>query len=182
MKANQIYYEPTVFTLLNNGNTIQANATTESNRIVVEGHVYTLNQFHFHTPSEHQFNGQNHDMELHFVHSDNNGKLAVFGVMIQKGKENKILASVWDELSEGETDEIHSENYLIHLQALLPQNKRSFHYNGSLTTPPCTENVKWIVFEQPIEMSKEQVQAFQQIFSDNHRPVQPLNNREIIKN
>ena len=74
-----------------------------------------------------------------------------------------------------------SEKYQIHLQALLPQNQMSFHYDGSLTTPPCTEEVKWIVFEQPIEMSKEQIKAFQQIFTDNHRPIQPLNEREITK-
>lgn len=70
----------------------------------------------------------------------------------------------------------------IDLQALLPQDQTSFHYNGSLTTPPCTEEVKWMIFEQPIEMSSVQIQAFQDIFPDNHRPVQSLNEREIIKN
>lgn len=179
IKRNQFYYEPTIFTLLNNGHTIQANTTTESNIIIVEGNAYTLVQFHFHTPSEHQFNGQHYEMELHLVHSDNNGKLAVIGLMIQEGKENKILASVWDGLPK---DQTKTEKHLIHLQALLPQNHMSFHYDGSLTTPPCTEQVEWLVFEQPIEMSKQQIQAFQQIFSDNHRPVQPLNHREIIKN
>jgi carbonic anhydrase len=182
IKRNQIYYEPTTFTLLNNGHTIQANATTESNIIIVEGNAYTLAQFHFHTPSEHQFNGQHYDMELHLVHSDHNGKLAVIGVLIQEGGENKLLASVWGDLPKDNTKKESSEKHLIHLQALLPQNQMSFHYNGSLTTPPCTEQVKWIVLEQPIEMSKQQIQAFQEIFSDNHRPVQPLNNREIIKN
>ena len=70
----------------------------------------------------------------------------------------------------------------IDLQALLPQDQTSFHYNGSLTTPPCTEEVKWMIFEQPIEMSNVQIQAFQDIFPANHRPVQSLNEREIIKN
>ena len=182
LKGTQIYYESTSFTLVNNGHTIQANATTDSNLIVVDGSVYKLSQFHFHTPSEHQFNGQHYDMELHLVHNDKNGRLAVFGVMIQQGRENKILASIWGELPKEETEKVISEEYLIHLQALLPQNQKSFHYDGSLTTPPCTEQVKWMVFEQPIEMSKEQIQAFQHIFSDNHRPIQPLNEREIIKN
>ena len=182
LKGNHIYYEPTTFTLLNNGHTVQANATTENNRIVVDGTEYKLAQFHFHTPSEHQFNSQNYDMELHLVHNDENGKLAVLGVMIQEGRENKILAPVWSALPNKETNQVISEKYLINLQALLPQNQMAFHYDGSLTTPPCTEEVKWIVFEQPIEMSKEQVQTFQQFFSDNRRPVQPLNEREIIKN
>ncbi|AWE06132.1 carbonic anhydrase [Lysinibacillus sp. 2017] len=181
LKGMPIYYEPTTITLQNNGHTIQANATDEINSIVIEGNEYRLSQFHFHTPSEHQLNGQNYDMELHLVHKDNNGKLAVLGVMIQEGRENETLASIWAVLPKGKTKKIISKKYLIDLQALLPPNQIALHYDGSLTTPPCTEEVKWIVFEQPIEMSKEQVQAFQQIFSDNHRPVQPLNEREIIK-
>ena len=181
LSGKQIYYEPTTFTILNNGHTIQANATTENNSIVVEGKQYNLAQFHFHTPSEHQFNGQNYDIELHFVHKDESGNLAVLGVMIQEGRKNEVLATVWDRLPNEGNEKDSSEKYLIHLQALLPQNQMSFHYDGSLTTPPCTEEVKWIVFEQPIEMSKEQIKAFQQIFKDNHRPIQPLNEREVIK-
>ena len=180
--GKQIKYEPATFTLLNNGHTIQANATTENNSIVVEGKEYKLSEFHFHTPSEHQLNGQNYDLEIHFVHKDKSGKLAVLGVMIQEGRKNKALATVWDRLPNETNEKAASEKYQIHLQALLPQNQTSFHYDGSLTTPPCTEEVKWIVFEQPIEMSKEQIKAFQQIFTDNHRPIQPLNEREISKN
>ena len=179
--GKQIYYMPTTFTLHNNGHTIQANAITEKNRLVIEGKEYKLAQFHFHTPSEHQFNSQNYDMEIHFVHKDESGKLAVLGVMIQEGRENEVLATVWDGLPNEANEKGSSEKYLIDLQALLPQNQTSFHYEGSLTTPPCTEEVKWIVFEQPIEMSKQQIKAFQQIFANNHRPIQPLNEREIIK-
>jgi carbonic anhydrase len=177
----QIQYEPTPFTLVNNGHTVQANATTESNRILVEGNEYKLAQFHFHTPSEHQFNGQNYDMELHLVHKDTNGKIAVLGVMIQEGKENEKLASVWDVLPKEETAEDISVKERVDLQGILPQQQTSFHYNGSLTTPPCTEEVKWVIFEQPIEMSKEQIQAFRKIFPDNHRPVQPLNDSELFE-
>jgi carbonic anhydrase len=178
----QIQYKPTPFSLVNNGHTVQANASTPANSIVVEGKEYKLAQFHFHTPSEHQFNGEHYDMELHLVHQDANGKLAVLGVMIQEGKQNEKLASVWEALPQEETENDVSVDEPVDLQALLPADQTSFHYNGSLTTPPCSEGVKWIVFEQPMEMSKEQIQAFQQIFPDNHRPVQPLNEREIIKN
>jgi len=177
----QINYEPSTFTLHNNGHTIQANATTENNRLIVEGKQYKLAQFHFHTPSEHQFNGQYYDIELHFVHKDESENLAVLGVMIEEGRENEVLAKVWDRLPNEESEKDSSEKYLIHLQALLPQNQMAYHYDGSLTTPPCTEEVKWIVFEQPIEMSKEQIKAFQEIFINNHRPIQPLNERDIIK-
>jgi carbonic anhydrase len=182
LEGIQIQYEPTTFSLVNNGHTVQANATTESNSIVVEGNEYKLAQFHFHTPSEHQFNGQNYDMELHLVHKDANGKLAVLGVMIQEGRENEKLASVWDVLPKEVTEKDISVKEPIDLQALLPQDQTSFHYNGSLTTPPCTEDVKWVIFELPIEMSKAQIQAFQEIFPDNHRPVQSLKEREIIRN
>ncbi|MER2121935.1 MAG: carbonic anhydrase family protein [Solibacillus sp.] len=179
---SEIHYEPTPFTLENNGHTIQANAITESNHITIESNEYKLLQFHFHTPSEHQFNGQNYDMELHLVHSDENGKLAVIGLMIQEGIENKMLSSMWNELPTDKTAKGNSEKHEIDLQALLPENETTYQYAGSLTTPPCTEEVQWIVFEQPIEMSKAQIKAFQQIFPDNHRPVQPINEREINKN
>ncbi|EIJ79853.1 carbonic anhydrase alpha type [Bacillus methanolicus PB1] len=181
LESIHIQYKPTPFSLVNNGHTVQGNAKTDSNIIVVEGNEYKLVQFHFHTPSEHQYNGNNYDMELHLVHKDANGKLAVLGVMIQEGKENEKLASVWDVLPKKETEKEISIKESVDLQALLPQDKTSFHYNGSLTTPPCTEEVKWVIFKQPIEMSKEQIQAFQQIFPDNHRPVRPLNEREIIR-
>ncbi len=178
----QIQYKPTPFSLVNNGHTVQANASPPTNSIVVEGNEYKLAQFHFHTPSEHQLNGQPYDMELHLVHQDANGKLAVLGVMIQEGKESEKLASIWDALPKEETEKDVTVEEEVDLQALLPVDQTSFHYNGSLTTPPCAEEVKWIIFEQPMEMSKEQIQAFQQIFPDNHRPVQSLNEREIIKN
>ncbi|MFD0952680.1 carbonic anhydrase [Virgibacillus natechei] len=181
LEGIQIQYEPTTFSLVNNGHTVQANAVTESNSIVIEGNEYKLDQFHFHTPSEHQFNGQNYDMELHLVHEDANGKLAVLGLMIKEGRENGNLASVWEILPKEETEKDIPVNEPIDLQSLLPQDQTSFHYNGSLTTPPCTEEVQWIIFEQPIEMSKVQIQAFQEIFPDNYRPVQPLNEREVIR-
>ncbi|MDS9473153.1 carbonic anhydrase [Sporosarcina pasteurii] len=175
-----IQYESTQFSIMNTGHAVQANPATTNNSILVEGKEYTLAQFHFHTPSEHQLNSQYFDMELHLVHQDANGDLAVLGVMIQEGEENEALASIWGVLPENETEEDVDVEEAIDLQALLPSNQKSFHYNGSLTTPPCAEAVKWIVFEEPIEMSKEQIQAYQEIFPDNQRPVQPLNDREIF--
>jgi len=177
----QINYEPMLFSLMNNGHTVQANAAGGSNSILIEGKEYKLAQFHFHTPSEHQFNGKNYVMELHLVHKDSNGKIAVLGVMIQEGEENKNLAAVWDILPKEETDKDIPLNETVDLKALLPEDQTAFHYEGSLTTPPCTEEVKWTIFEMPIEMSKEQIEAFRKIFPDDHRPVQSLNNRKVIK-
>ncbi|CDQ20152.1 carbonic anhydrase [Halobacillus karajensis] len=179
IKNIHIQYEPTPFSILNNGHTVLANPSTDSNHMVVEGHKYQLAQFHFHTPSEHQFNGVHFDMELHLVHKDANGEIAVLGVMIKEGKENEEFASIWGELPDEETSEERQLKGKIDLEAILPQNQTSLHYSGSLTTPPCTEDVKWVIFKQPIEMSKDQIQAFQQIFPDNHRPVHPLNDRTV---
>lgn len=177
----QINYELTTLSLINNGHTVQANVESSTNSILIEGKEYKFAQFHFHTPSEHQFNGKNYEMELHLVHKDTNGKIAVLGVMIQEGEENKNLATLWNILPKKETTKDIPLNEPVDLKALLPEDQTAFHYEGSLTTPPCTEEVKWTVFEVPIEMSKEQIEAFRQIFPDDHRPVQSLNNRKVIK-
>lgn len=178
----EINYISSEFSLENNGHTIQGNPATSDNFIVLNSNKYALAQFHFHTPSEHQFNGQNFDMELHLVHKDAKNQLAVVGLMIKKGKANAVLEQAWKALPQGKTVEAKKLANPINLLEILPQDQQSFKYNGSLTTPPCSEDVNWIVLEQPIEMSKEQIDAFRQIFPDNHRPVQPLNEREINKN
>ncbi|MFC3884495.1 carbonic anhydrase [Bacillus songklensis] len=177
----EINYIPTKFSLTNNGHTVQGNPTTTNNSIILEGKPYKLAQFHFHTPSEHQFNGQNFDMELHLVHKDANDQLAVLGIMIREGASNPVLEKVWSILPKEETTKDIKLADPIDFTSILPKDQQSFRYNGSLTTPPCSEDVKWIVLEQPIEMSKEQIDTFRQIFPDNHRPAQPLNEREIIK-
>lgn len=177
----QVNYSPTVFSIANNGHTVQANAQTQNNTMTIDGTEYKLAQFHFHTPSEHEFDGKAYDMELHLVHKDENNKLAVLGIMIKAGQENEKLAALWSALPKEQTTQDVALNQPIDIMTLLPKDQSTFRYNGSLTTPPCTEDVKWTVLEQPIEMSKEQIQAFQSIFPDNHRPVQPVNSREITK-
>lgn len=175
-------YKPTTLSLINNGHTVQINDASGDNKIILAGTEYRLIQFHFHTPSEHQFNGRQYAMELHLVHQNANDELAVLGLMIQEGANNENLQSVWDALPKEKTEEEVAISESIDLEALLPQVQTFVYYKGSLTTPPCTEDVQWVILEQPIEMSKEQVDIFRGIFPDNHRPVQPLNEREIITN
>ncbi|WP_025027828.1 carbonic anhydrase [Caldalkalibacillus mannanilyticus] len=177
----QINYSPTPMTVMNNGHTIQVNDTTDKNSIVVEGKEYKLLQMHFHKPSEHQLNGLSFEMEGHLVHKSSEGNLAVLGFLITSGNENKELAEVWSKLPEERTKVDIPLDQTIDLATLLPEEKKSYLYKGSLTTPPCSEGVKWIVLEQPIELSREQIDAFSAIFPDNHRPVQPINNRELKK-
>ncbi|RBW68471.1 carbonic anhydrase [Bacillus taeanensis] len=176
-----IHYEPTTFTVINNGHTIQANAAEMNNSILIGEKEYQLAQFHFHTPSEHQFNDKHFEMELHFVHKNDEGKLAVLGVMIKEGKENKPLQQLWEQMPTETTTEGKKLDQSVDILNILPENKTTFQYSGSLTTPPCSEGVKWLVLEQPIEMSKEQIEAFQNIFPHNNRPIQPLNEREVLK-
>lgn len=174
----KIQYESTTFNIVNNGHTIQANAEGAKNSITLDGTIYKLHQFHFHTPSEHLFNGQSFDMELHFVHKSDSGGYAVLGWMIKEGAESTMLSNMWKNLSK--TEEDTSFVTRIDLLSLLPADKNSFHYNGSFTTPLCTEGVKWVLLEEPHEMSNEQIAAFQSIFPINQRPVQPLNGREVL--
>ncbi|MEW9670072.1 carbonic anhydrase family protein [Ammoniphilus sp. 3BR4] len=176
----EINYSPTTFTVMNNGHTIQANDKSGSNSIVVEGEEYKLVQMHFHKPSENTINGQTFDMEGHLVHKNSEGNLAVLGFLIKVGDGNKELAEIWSKLPKQQTKEDVELENPVDLVNLLPKEMKTFRYSGSLTTPPCSEGVKWILFEKPIEMSKEQVEAFGAIFPDNHRPVQPLNNREVL--
>lgn len=176
----KINYKPTTFTVMNNGHTIQANDRSESNSIIVEGEEYKLIQMHFHKPSENTINGQSFDMEGHLVHQNSEGKLAVLGFLIKVGSENKELAEIWSKLPKQETKEDIKLDKPVDLVNLLPKETKTFRYSGSLTTPPCSEGVKWVLFEKPIEMSKEQVEAFGAIFPDNHRPVQPLNDRQVL--
>jgi carbonic anhydrase len=174
-----INYTPTIISLMNNGHTIQATPSNPNISIILDGIEYKLAQFHFHTPSEHQFNGENLAMELHLVHKDADGQIAVLGLLIKEGQENIDLSSIWDLLPEEETTADIQVKEPIDLSQLLPTNQETFRYDGSLTTPPCTENVKWVILEQPIEMSAAQIQKFSSIFPDDHRPVQDLNGRVI---
>ena len=179
-KNIQLHYGPTLLSITNSGHSIQANTSEPSNKLVIDGKEYKLAQFHFHTPSEHQLDGQNYDMEVHFVHQDANGNYAVLGLMIKEGKENKILAPLWRVLPKEKTEEAIPIKESVDIRALLPADHKLFYYKGSLTTPPCTEVVEWVVLKKPIEMSIEQIQAFKQIFHKNNRPVQPLNKRDIL--
>ncbi|EHS59702.1 carbonic anhydrase [Paenibacillus sp. Aloe-11] len=174
----QAHYTNTKVSILNNGHTVQINAASPSNYIVLDGTKFTLKQFHFHHPSEHQIDGKNADMELHFVHQSDNGSTAVLGVLIQNGNENKAFSRIWSKLPTDVSKEAALEEE-INLAALLPKDLHSIRYSGSLTTPPCTEHVNWIVLEQPIEMSADQISRFATLFPDNHRPVQQLGTRKL---
>ncbi len=170
-------YHPSPVDLVNNGHTVQANLE-EENVLVVHEQPYSLKQIHFHEPSEHQVDGVIYPMEMHLVHTDSTGQLAVVGILIKEGQENKDLQALWDALPEHKEEHYHP-NGRCDIVHLLPQNKSVFHYSGSLTTPPCTEGVDWYVMKEAITLSKAQINKFRHLYHKNNRPVQQSEARTI---
>lgn len=169
-------YDPNLG-IINNGHAVQIDPTRT---IVVDDTTYTLLQYHFHSPSEHTVNGKQYDAEAHFVHKDSSGNLAVVGVLIEKGKNNSQYTKMWSKFSKiknsGDETSISFEKDMT---SLLPHGRKTYRYEGSLTTPPCTEGVKWLVMVEPIQMSDKQIKQLQAIHKDNFRPVQALHGRTI---
>jgi carbonic anhydrase len=176
----QTDYHESALTILNNGHTIQANYDAGS-AMTVNGDTYELKQFHFHTPSEHTIDGEAFPLEVHFVHADADGHLAVIGVMLVEGDaDNAAFAPVFDAMPAEEAEAEAVEGAQIDANAMLPENQLYYTYRGSLTTPPCSEGVRWIVMTTPVELSAAQIEAFHAIFELNARPVQPLNTRGLL--
>jgi carbonic anhydrase len=171
-------YQPTALNILNNGHTIQVNYDAGSS-IEMGGKTYNLRQFHFHALSEHTMSGQHSDLEMHLVHQSDDGSYAVVGVMMQRGADNSALAPVWNNLPTEESTAT-VEGVTVNAADLLPAERSYYHYDGSFTTPPCTEGVNWLVLSTPIDMSDAQAAAFEQIYNNNYRPVQPLNARSFM--
>ncbi len=164
--------------ILNNGHTIQVNVEPGSSFHLGDDR-YDLLQLHFHSPSEHTVDGEATALEMHLVHKDESGHLAVIGVMFDAGRPNQLLERFWDLLPPEEGPATHHEDVELDLADLVPMERATYRYDGSLTTPPCTEGVQWIVFRERMHASREQIAAFHEIVGDTNRPVQPLHEREV---
>lgn len=158
--------------ILDNGHAIQANVEN-GGTLSVDGKEYKLLQFHFHGKSEEQIDGKQMDLVAHMVHKNSDGQLAVIAVLFNEGKEsNRMIQSVLDNVGKAPI-EMNPDN-------LLPKQKdRYFHFMGSLTTPPCSENVKWYVMKEVQTATKAQIEAMRKFYANNYRPVQPLNGRRV---
>jgi len=166
--------------ILNNGHTIQLNYKPGST-ITVNGHKFELKQFHFHSPSENIIEGHSYPMEAHFVHADKEGNLAVIAVMIKIGKKNMELEKAWAHMPKNAGDK-NTLPVSIDAVSLLPNNRDYYRFNGSLTTPPCSEGVWWLVMKDFDTASKEQIGKFSSAMGyPNNRPVQPVDARVILK-
>ncbi|PAF46372.1 hypothetical protein BKH46_07845 [Helicobacter sp. 12S02634-8] len=179
-KKIAFHYDDGIESVINNGHTIQANFKEESGSYIeLNGHQYRLLQFHFHSPSEFLIDSKQYPLEMHLVHQDADGYLLVVGIQFQAGKENKILAPIWEIMPQKDKT---SSVKKIDLNKLMPNKPRFFEFGGSLTTPPCNEGVTWIMLQEPLEISKAQIEKFQKTMGGpTNRPLQPRNNRIIVQ-
>lgn len=177
LPALQFNYSPVNLNLTNNGHTVQV-VVPPGQTLTVGDQSYELLQFHFHTPSEEAVQGRRTAMVAHFVHKNAAGQLGVIGVLIQPGKTNAAYAPVFAHLPR-QGEHITVDELQLNLGALLPANKAYYKYAGSLTTPPCSEGVNWMVLKNPIQLGAEQIKAFRRIFNANARPIQPGHGRVI---
>ncbi len=174
----QFNYRPSSASVVNNGHTIQVDLQGD-NSVTVRGSSYKLLQFHFHAPSEESVNGQGFAMVAHLVHQNAEGQLAVVSVLLQAGAANALIHKVWTYMPLDTLDRVRIPTGLIDMNELLPTDQRYYQFIGSLTTPPCSEGVLWLVLKQPSPVSPAQIRLFTQLFPHNARPLQPLHGRAV---
>lgn len=171
-------YKPSPLNIIDNGHTVQVNYAPGS-FLTVEGKRYELKQFHFHKPGEEKIDGKGHDMDAHLVHQAPDGKYAVIAIQLDAGKENRLIKTLWDNLPKEKGKESVIDAVKINAVELLPDNKGYYTFTGSLTTPPCSEEVTWFVLKTPVQVSADEIARFGRIYPMNARPIQPLNARDI---
>ncbi|MGR1225487.1 carbonic anhydrase [Aeromonas veronii] len=175
-----LHYQAGGKTVVNNGHTVQVGYAPGST-LQLDGTRFELKQFHFHAPSENLIEGKSYPLEGHLVHVSDKGEIAVVAVMFKAGKANPALAAAWGELPT-KVGEIHPLKVPLSAEQLLPKSRDYYRFSGSLTTPPCTEGVRWLVMKQPVEVSQAQIDAFKAVIHHpNNRPVQPLNGRVVLQ-
>ncbi len=166
--------------IFNNSHTVQVNFKT-GNMLVLDSAPYQMKQVHFHAPSENTIKGKSYPLEAHFVHADAKGNLTVVGVMFNVGKANAGLTKLWSQMSDKEGKPIALKTRVTPAE-MMPENRAYYRFSGSLTTPPCSEGVRWILLKTPMTASKEQIEAFEKaVHHNNNRPVQALNGRVVVE-
>ncbi len=170
-------YRPSNFKVIDNGHTIQANVGGW-NAMRVMGRRFRLVQFHFHRPSEEAIDGRQFEMVVHLVHKDSEGRLGVVAVLVEGGARQPAIQAVLNNLPLEKGEEVPAATNLD-LTQILPENKKYFTYMGSLTTPPCSEDVLWIVMKQPVQASADQLNLFSRMYPMNARPIQAAGGRTI---
>jgi carbonic anhydrase len=158
--------------------TVRADVPAGAAHITVGGVRWELEQFHWHTPSEHELDGRHTPLEMHFVHTRADEAILVIAVFIERGRKNGAIEPMFRDLPDQPTDTRDVSG--VRLRALVPEERESFRYSGSLTTPPFTEHVRWVVLADSISASRRQIGAFRELFDEgNSREVQPLGGRKV---
>ena len=176
----QFEYKPSPLHIVDNGHTVMVNYTPGS-YFSVGGKKYALKQFHFHRPSEEKINGKGFDMSLHIVHADEAGKLAVVAVLLQQGEENPLIRELWNDLPPEKEKEELLDQIQIDVSQLLPADRSYYTFSGSLTTPPCSEDVTWFVLKHSTTVSAEEIERFSRLYRNDARPTQPLYDRVVLE-
>lgn len=178
LKSLGFKYTETQVDIINNGHTVQFNIDPGSS-VMIDGKKYDLLQFHYHATSEHTIKGEYSPLEVHFVHRHADDDFAVVGIMYEQGEANDLFNKYLKHFPAEKGEYTSDEKF--DLAALLPNNLSYYHYDGSLTTPPCSEVVSWYLLQNPLRASQEQIKDFSDILDKNFRPIQELNGRTIYK-
>ncbi|ATO18352.1 carbonic anhydrase [Acinetobacter sp. LoGeW2-3] len=174
-------YDTLIQSIQNNGHTVQVDFA-QGGVLELDGEQFELKQFHFHSPSENQIKGKSYPLEIHLVHANAKGELAVVGMMYEQGKENPMLERMWKHLPKQKGEKVVLSKPQS-VNGMLPQNKEYYRFSGSLTTPPCSEGVRWVMMKEIQTASKQQIKQFTDLMGHpNNRPIQPLNGRVIVEN
>jgi carbonic anhydrase len=176
----QFDYKPSPLHIIDNGHTIMINYGPES-YISVGGKTYELKQFHFHRPSEEKIHGESYDMVAHLVHADEEGNLAVVAILLQKGEANPLIQKLWDALPKEEGKQQLLDSVKINVADLLPADRSYYTFPGSLTTPPCSENVTWFVLKRQVTASAAEIAQFERLYPNNARPTQAQHDRAVLE-
>ena len=176
----QFDYKPTPLHIIDNGHTIMINYGPGS-FLSVGGEKYALKQFHFHRPSEETIDGKGYEMAVHLVHANLEDKLAVVAVLLQKGEDNPLVRELWNDLPKEKEKEESLDSVQIDVAGLLPADRGYYTFSGSLTTPPCTEDVTWFVLKHPVTVSAAEIEQFSKLYRRDARPTQPLYGRVVLE-
>lgn len=176
----QFDYRPSPLNIVDNGHTIMINYRPGSS-ITVGDKRYELKQFHFHRPSEERINGKGYDMSLHLVHADEKGNVAVVAVLLEKGADNALVNTLWKDMPNTKEKTEVDKDVQIDADGLLPADHHYYSFTGSLTTPPCSEDVQWFVLKHPVSVSVAEIEQFSKLYRNDARPTRPLYGRVVLE-
>ena len=172
-------YNSVMATIQNTGKTVRI-VPQSGGSLTVDGDAYQLQYIEFHSPSEHSIGGHRATLESQFVHEDAAHHKLIVAVMYDVGVADPMLGSLWTYLPSDPGQPVPLPDLLINAQDLLPSTEDFYTYSGSMTSPPCTEGVTWMVYSSPLSVSAEQADAFERLFGPNARPLQPAHERNFI--